>query len=273
VLDGCGADPSKNESGPEYVYQVTFTQPGTVTISVSDDASVDIDVHLYEAANTNDCVARDDSTITYQVDCGTYLIVADTFVTSSGEEQSGAYDLNVDFTPSGQNCGTGPHQYNPGGKMGSPCSHPNHEDLPFCNPNLGADTCIYMSTPQDRSFCSRPCTGNSDCTDMTGGCCGDIGQNELYCLPSDLCDNPNPTDGGTDDGSLDGGLTGDGGHLLDGATNSDGSTGGDALPSDGSTNPHKSGSGGCDCRTTHAPTGWLPLLFVLGLWLKRRSRI
>ena len=37
VFDGCGAAPTTDESGPEYFYEVTFSQPGTLTVSVTDD--------------------------------------------------------------------------------------------------------------------------------------------------------------------------------------------------------------------------------------------
>jgi hypothetical protein len=102
VFDKC-ALATQNESGPEYVYKVSFTQPGQLTVSVSDDAGADIDVHLYSSFNTGDCVARHDNTFTQAVDCGTYYIVADTFTGSAGAA-AGAYHLTVTFAPSGQAC-------------------------------------------------------------------------------------------------------------------------------------------------------------------------
>src|SRR5262249_33646720 len=47
VMDRCSLAPSTSEAGPEYIYQATFSQPGTLTVTVSDDVSSDIDVHLY----------------------------------------------------------------------------------------------------------------------------------------------------------------------------------------------------------------------------------
>ena len=184
VLDGCGAAPTKDESGPEYVYAVTFTKPGKVTVSVSDDVSTDIDVHLYGAKNTNNCLARHDSAFTYQVDCGTYYIVADTF-RSNGKDHSGAYNLKVTFAPSAKACGAGPKGYAPKGKMGDKCKYPGNKNLPFCNGNLGASTCIYTSST---SFCSRACKAKADCSAFAGGCCKDIsGKGEYYCMPASYC--------------------------------------------------------------------------------------
>ena len=180
VLDGCGTAPNTDESGPEVVYQVTLTQPGQLTVSVQDDVGVDIDVHLYTSANTNDCVARADSTFTEAVDCGTYYVVADTWTTLAGN-----YTLTVDFAPaSGQACGSGPPKYDFKGAPGTPCAYPGNQTLPFCNPNLGADTCLYTSSS---SFCSMPCGSASDCGALPGACCADIGSGEKYCLPAAQC--------------------------------------------------------------------------------------
>ncbi len=182
VLDGCGAKPDVKESGPEYIYQVKITQPGTLTVAVQDDVGVDIDVHLYSSQSTNDCVARDDASFSHPVDCGSYFVVADTFTGS--KEYPGAYSLTMAFTPSGQPCGSGPPSYNFKGELGDPCAYPGNENLPFCNPNLGAITCVYTSSD---SFCSKPCATDSDCSALAGGCCGPVGNNELYCLTAALC--------------------------------------------------------------------------------------
>ena len=193
VLDGCGAAPTKDESGPEFVYKATFTKPGKLTVSVSDDVGVDIDVHLYGAQNTNNCLARHDSTFTYQVDCGTYYIVADTF-RSGGKDQAGAYKLKVSYSASAKACGAGPSGYAPKGKMGDKCSYPGNKNLPFCNENLGATTCIYGSSS---SFCSRACKSTAQCSAFAGGCCKDIsGKGEYYCMPASYCGGPVKKDSG-----------------------------------------------------------------------------
>lgn len=259
VLDGCDEDASKSEAGPEYIYQVTFTQPGQLAATVSDDADVDIDIHLYTSFNTNDCVARHDSTIQVAVDCGTYYLVADTFRSTDGAEDPGEYTLSVSFTPSGGNCGSGPSAYDFAGELGDPCGYPGHEDLPFCNDNLGADTCIYTTSPPS-SFCSRPCSTAGDCSAFAGGCCAPIGNGETYCLPAALCD-------GDDD-------TGDGGAAKDGGTqpgdpSSDGAVAydddGDSLDGDGS-------DGGCNVADRGGHSLLATVLTALALLALARRR-
>ncbi|MFC1654736.1 hypothetical protein ACFL2F_02925 [Myxococcota bacterium] len=199
ILDACGADWTKNESGPEYVYVFTTTVPGTLAATVSDGAGVDIDLHLYQDPAEHDCIARHDNTLDVPIGaCGTYYLVLDTFV--GGVEYPGPYTLNADFTPSGGVCSTKP-EYDFLGGPGKSCAFPNHEDLSYCNPNLGVTTCIYTTGANPISFCSRSCQVDSDCTDdFTDGCCLDIdGQNNFYCMLESFC--PTQQDGGTDAGT------------------------------------------------------------------------
>lgn len=260
MLDGCGAAPAKSEAGPEYVYQVTFDQPGTLTASVSDDATADIDIHLYTSMNTNDCVARNDTTITVDVDCGTYFLVADTF--KGAAEHPGLYTLTASFVPKNQPCGGGPPQYAPSGSLGDPCGNPNQPDLPFCNPNLGSDVCLYTDSS---SFCTKPCVTNNDCGEFQGGCCGDIGGGELYCFTADLCGGNQPPDemgqpdgGDPNPGDLTGGAAGAAGGGVGGgaAGGPSGGTGGGAGAAGGSStgagagaNHESPGDGGCACNS------------------------
>ncbi len=268
VLDGCGSSPNTDESGPEYIYQVTFTQPGQLTVSVSDDVGVDIDVHLYTSMNTSDCIARHDSSFTQAVDCGTYYIVADTY-----QAYTGAYQLSVDFTPTGGGCGSGPPTYDFEGELGDECAYSGNPNLPFCNENFGSETCIYTTSPPS-SFCSRSCGSMADCGAFPGGCCEDIGSNEFYCLPTSLCDNPTAPDAGVPDSGVN---PTDGGVIVGpdssttypdgGGPNPDGSI---VLPDGGST-PNAKHSG---CHTSPAPGGGplLGLLLILLLALRRRFR-
>jgi MYXO-CTERM domain-containing protein len=269
VLDGCGLVPSTSEGGPEYIYAVTFTQPGQLTVAVSDDVNVDIDVHLYTSMNTSDCVARHDSSFTYAVDCGTYYVVADTYASAAN---AGPYQLTVDFTPSGGSCGAGPPTYDFEGELGDPCGYSGNPNLPFCNPNLGSEICLSSSSS---SFCSKACQSFADCGAFPGGCCEDIGSNEFYCLQSPFCTNPTDPDAGvpdggaaTDGGTLtDGGLVGPDGSTIwpDGGPATDGSTGADAGTQTPGDDP------GCNCRTPSAGGGpLLGLLLILLLALRRR---
>ncbi len=263
MLDQCGST-AQDESGPEYVYQVTFTQPGTVTIAVTDDANTDIDVHLYTSMNSDDCFARHDSLVTQAVDCGTYYIVADTYV-GGGTEYSGAYQLTVDFTASGSTCGSGPPQYDFEGALGEPCQAAS--DWP-CNAALGAEVCLYSST---WSYCTKACSGPNDCPEFPGGCCEDIGGGEFYCQQAQHCSTPDPDAGVGIDGSVnpgdgsvppaDGQVT-DGGVLIDAAPGVDA---GDTPP--GTTEP------GCGCRSHGGAGDQAPLvLFLVGLLLAWRRR-
>lgn len=186
VLDGCGAAPSIKESGPEFIYKLELTQPGSLTVSVSDDVGVDIDVHLYTSMNTNDCVARANTAFTYQVDCGTYYIVADTY-----SSYSGSYSMQVSFSPSGQSCGSGPPAYQPLGGPGDPCE-------PFCNPNLNT-ICMYGG---DTPLCTTPCNSDSECSFFAGGCCRESYRSEKYCYPSNMCITPHEDAGAPSDGTV-----------------------------------------------------------------------
>ncbi len=194
VLDRCGAAPGTDESGPEYVYRVQLTSPGSLTASVADDVGVDVDIHLYTSENVGDCVARNDATITSQVDCGTYYLVVDTF---GGAASAGNFDLMVSFTPSGQGCGSGPPSYDPQGQLGDPCAFPGNSNLASCNSTLGADVCIYTDGANPTSFCSNACTTDGDCTAL-GGCCSELSAGESYCLTAELCasDPGDPNDPG-----------------------------------------------------------------------------
>ncbi len=196
LLDGCGAQAGSNESGPEYVYQVAITEPGQLTVSVTDDAGTDIDVHLYESWNTETCVERHDASFTQQVDCGTYYVVADTF---GGDANAGNFDLTIDFQASGSTvCGEGPAGFDPSGGLGEECAHPGDPDLPFCNPTLGGDVCLYTTGAEATSFCTTACAVDADCGGLEGGCCEDIGNGEHYCLTAGLCEG-GPEDPGEED--------------------------------------------------------------------------
>ncbi len=208
LLDACGADWTKNESGREYVYVFTTTVPGTLTASVSDGAGVDIDLHLYRDPAEHDCIARHDSTLDIPLDaCGTYYLVLDTYV-EAGVEYPGPYTLSADFTPTGGvppgTCQAKP-EYDFLGGPGKACAFPNHEDLNYCNPNLGVYTCIYTTGASPISFCSRSCQTDADCGgDFPGGCCQDIdGEGHFFCMLDRFC--PAQPDGGTDAGGGDDG--------------------------------------------------------------------
>jgi MYXO-CTERM domain-containing protein len=273
ILDGCGASPGTNESGHEYIYEVVVSSPGTLTVAVQDDAGVDIDVHLYTSMNTSDCVARHDSSLSYSVDCGTYYVVADTY--RGSQEYPGPYSLTIDHTPSGAACGNGPPSYDFEGQLGDPCSYPGNEGLGFCNPNLGAMTCIYGSSD---SFCSKPCDTVADCGEFPGGCCSPVSSGENYCMIASFCGggetpgtgDPPPPPGDPDDEELPDG-TGGG---VDGPA---GQGGGDAEDGWTASFQPDSDEAGSACAASGAGSEDRPvaawLVGLLGFaWLRRRRR-
>jgi len=101
VFDSYSCIATTDESGPERVYRMTFSQSGTVTATVSDDSDTDIDLHILGSADANDCLTRDDVTVTQSVTAGTYWLVADTWVSGGGTEYPGGYSLQVTFSGNG----------------------------------------------------------------------------------------------------------------------------------------------------------------------------
>lgn len=83
-----------DESGPEIVYVLHVDTVGTLEVSVTCQAPVDIDVHLLDGDDANACLARAHESFTYDITPGRYLIVADSFV-EGGTALSGSYTLNV----------------------------------------------------------------------------------------------------------------------------------------------------------------------------------
>jgi len=188
LLDGCGAAIQKLETGPEEIYAVEVTQPGTLSATVQDGAGVDIDVHIYSALETYHCEARHDTTVSLAVSCGTWYVVADTW-SNGAEEFPGPYTITIDLAPSGGGCADWNQPFSPGGGVAEPCGFTGNPDLPFCNPNLGAWACLY--TGED-SFCTYNCASDADCAaDFSGGCCGDIqglgDPQDFFCLTASLC--------------------------------------------------------------------------------------
>jgi len=99
-LDGYSCPPSSgSEAGPEVVYSVEITQPGSLTATISDGTGVDIDVHLLSACDPSTCLVRNDTSITVSLQPGTYTLVCDTWTNSSGTQYPGDYSLDVSFTP------------------------------------------------------------------------------------------------------------------------------------------------------------------------------
>ncbi|MCA9587461.1 MAG: hypothetical protein KC657_19170 [Myxococcales bacterium] len=277
MLDGCSIAPGTSQKGPEYVYVIDVTQPGTLTASVQDDAATDVDVQILTRLDTGSCVARNDATASATVGCGRYYIVADTYGSGTA---AGPYTLSVDLAPSGQACAAvpAPPKHDPKGKLGDACAYPGNRNLPFCNGNFDADTCIYTQTT---SFCSKPCATNTDCDGLPGGgCCEDIsGKGELYCMTKPLCGSAGSSGVGSSGKPVPPGSS-SGGASSGGASSSGdlpGSSGGDpsAAPGDdpvAGTTTREVTTGGCATSTLPAPgraaVGLVGL--VLAFALRRR---
>lgn len=93
---------AQNESGAEFIYRFTLTGATRVTATLSGMAAgVDIDIHLLNSLtlplSAAQVLARDDKTLTKELAAGTYYLVADTYVNSSGERK-GAFNLTVSFS-------------------------------------------------------------------------------------------------------------------------------------------------------------------------------
>lgn len=91
---------TQNESGPEYIYQFTVP-PGKkykVTATLSGMPSgVDIDIHLLSSLDPLQVITRHNTSVLQTLEAGTYYLVADTYVNSSGVEKKGPYTLTVNF--------------------------------------------------------------------------------------------------------------------------------------------------------------------------------
>lgn len=85
-----------SQAGPERLYRFDLTAPGRVTIDVVHDGypDKDVDIHLLTAASPSSCIARDDFTITQDLQPGTYYISVDTYQNNS---RATPYTLRVEF--------------------------------------------------------------------------------------------------------------------------------------------------------------------------------
>jgi hypothetical protein len=204
MFDYYGADTSKKETGPEVIYELTINAPGNLTVSVQDGPNsdvdgVDIDVHVCRALDSYHCIARHDKLIEMPIiECGTWYVIADTWSNASGTEFPGAYTLTINYESGGNVCSTENEPFDFSGEPGDGCGYPGQPQLPFCNPNLGAEICLYSDQPGNSfSFCTFGCDSDYDCTSVfPGGCCADIGSIgdplDFFCVDGDFCESDPP---------------------------------------------------------------------------------
>jgi len=88
-----------SEAGAEYVYRFTVDSTAIVTADIVNEKSgdeIDVDIHLLkDGTDEEHCIDRDNKKIVKTVEPGTYYLILDTYVTESGTENAGSYDLKV----------------------------------------------------------------------------------------------------------------------------------------------------------------------------------
>lgn len=86
----------QDESGPELVYRLETDRPLPLRIAVVDGDGTDVDLHvLREHADVDRCVARHDTMIEGTLSPGVTFVVADTFVSSSGDAFVGEFAIAI----------------------------------------------------------------------------------------------------------------------------------------------------------------------------------
>ncbi len=95
-FDSYSCDPDTDESGPEQIYHFEVATPGTLELRVSCDNSVDVDIHVLDGPRASDCLARDHTELSVDLEPGHHWIVADTWV--GNYEYAGPYILTATFT-------------------------------------------------------------------------------------------------------------------------------------------------------------------------------
>jgi len=86
-----GCDYDADESGPEWLYTLTLSEPTPIRALVLDREGVDVDLHLLgEGGGVEDCVLRSDRTLETTLEAGTWIFALDTYV-SGGDPLGGEY--------------------------------------------------------------------------------------------------------------------------------------------------------------------------------------
>ena len=83
-----------DESGPEVVYRLDLAEDGFLSLDLRGMGSgADVDVHLLDARDPDRCIDRGHWAAGAWLTAGTYWVVADSWVSGEGVEQSGEYEL------------------------------------------------------------------------------------------------------------------------------------------------------------------------------------
>ena len=100
-FQGYSCAPAINEGGPEVTYVVDVPSEGVLTAAIQDGAGVDVDVHILSAPDTGACLARGHVSAQADVTAGQFFVVVDSWVSSGGNVQSGAYSISIEHQPTG----------------------------------------------------------------------------------------------------------------------------------------------------------------------------
>lgn len=99
AFDSYGCAPGTNESGPEVVYRVDLAEDGFLAVDLPDmDSDADVDVHILGSLDPDDCFDRGHWRSGAWLPAGQYYVVADTWVSTSGDENDGGYTLTLGHT-------------------------------------------------------------------------------------------------------------------------------------------------------------------------------
>ena len=105
-FDFYDCDSDVGEEGPEVVYMFTVETGGTLVAMLDDGVVVgaDVDIHLLSELDTSACIERGHIGLSWNLEAGTYFLVADSYSNAGGETFEGPYTLYAHFLREGTNC-------------------------------------------------------------------------------------------------------------------------------------------------------------------------
>jgi len=145
--------PEVNETGPEFIYVLHVEEAGILYAKLDEveDDGVDMDVHLLYDLDPNACLARGHVMVGQYVEPGTYYIVIDTWVDSSGTAFPGPYKLDVYMSGGSllpDQAGFNKYVVD---AINDLSQYPKDGTYPFCysNPSCEPDVPIYFGMVHD----------------------------------------------------------------------------------------------------------------------------
>jgi hypothetical protein len=105
-FDSYDCAPDLGEAGPEVIYMFTIETAGTLVAMLDDGVMVgaDVDIHLLSDVEPSACIERGHIGLSWNLEPGTYFLVADSYSNSVGETFEGPYTLYAHFFGEGSNC-------------------------------------------------------------------------------------------------------------------------------------------------------------------------